>query len=173
MYSKKTTENAMSTLYRTRSKQRRTQRGAALIESLVAAFILGLGLLGMAGLQVKTIKATRSSEFRSQAVMLSYYMMDVLRADRAEALAGQYNTDTDDALPLEKVCSSGAITGSTLAANAKKAWVDSLRKNLGDTDDTCGAIYCAVTGICTIQITWDDSLAGGLGEQVITTGSRL
>lgn len=151
----------------------RHQRGAALIESLVAAFILGLGLLGMAGMQVKTMKSTRSSEFRSQAVMLSYYMLDVLRADRASALAGTYNTDTSPDLPLEKVCNSGAITGAALPDNAKKAWVDSLRKNLGDSDTTCGAIYCTVTGICTIQITWDDALAGGLGEQVFSTGTKL
>lgn len=151
----------------------RRQRGAALIESLVAAFILGLGLLGMAGMQVKTMKSTRSSEFRSQAVMLSYYMMDVLRADRASALAGTYNTDSSPDLPLESICSSGAITGSTLPDNAKKAWIDSLRKNLGDSDTTCGAIYCAVSGVCTIQITWDDALAGGLGEQVFSTGTKL
>lgn len=153
--------------------RRRSQRGAALIESLVAAFILGLGLLGMAAMQTKTMKATRSSEFRSQAVMLSYYMMDVLRADRSGALAGSYNTDSDATLPLERVCSAGAITGTALPDNAKKAWIGSLRKNLGDLDTTCGAVYCSVTGACTIQITWDDSLAGGLGEQVFTTGSRL
>lgn len=159
--------------YKRHSTHPRRQRGAALIESLVAAFILGLGLLGMAAMQVKTMKATRSSEFRSQAVMLSYYMMDVLRADRSSALAGSYNTDTDAGLPLEKVCSAGAITGTALPDNAKKAWIGSLRNNLGDLDTTCGAVYCSVTGICTIQITWDDSLAGGLGEQVFTTGSRL
>lgn len=156
-----------------RSTLLRRQSGAALIESLVAAFILGLGLLGMAAMQAKTMKATRSSEFRSQAVMLSYYMMDVLRADRSTALLGSYNTDSAPDLPLEKICSAGSITGTTLPDNVKKAWVGSLRKNLGDLDTTCGAVYCSVAGICTIQITWDDSLAGGLGEQVFTTGSRL
>ncbi len=158
---------------RSRQHAARRQRGAALIESLVAAFILGLGLLGMAGLQAKTMKATRSSEFRSQAVMLSYYMLDVLRTDRTQALAGQYNTASSGDLPLNKACSASSFSGSTLADNARKDWIDSLKKNLGDSSSTCGAIYCHVNSECVIQIFWDDTLAGGEGTQSFATRSRI
>ncbi|MCY1556399.1 hypothetical protein D9M68_931440 [compost metagenome] len=72
------------------------------------------------------------------------------------------------------ICNPLAITGATLADNNRRDWIQSLRVNLGDEDTTCGAISCEVTtGVCTIQITWDDSRAGGLGAQRFETTSRL
>ena len=68
------------------------QRGVGLIEILVAVLILALGLLGMAGLQANALKTNQSSYARGQAVMLSYYMLDAMRADRASALSLTYNT---------------------------------------------------------------------------------
>ncbi|WP_279338442.1 type IV pilus modification protein PilV [Hydrogenophaga taeniospiralis] len=152
---------------------RSSQRGFAMLETLVAVLVLAVGLLGMAGLQLNTIKTTRSSEFRSQAVMLSYAILDAMRADRAGALGGAYNTATSNTLPLKAVCSAAGITATTLADNTKKSWVGRLRSTMGDRDSTCGAVFCHADGECTIQIKWDDTLAGGLGAQTVTTRSRL
>lgn len=143
------------------------QRGAGLIEVLVAVLILALGLLGMAGLQANALKKNQSSYARGQAVMLSYFILDAMRSDRSSALSGNYNTATSG------LCNSTAITGSTLADNTRKDWIDGLRTNLGDVDTTCGAIDCANTGVCTISIKWNDELAGGLGAQTFVTRSRL
>ncbi len=143
----------------------RFQRGVGLIEVLVAVLILALGLLGMAGLQSKSLRANQSSYARSQAVMLSYYILDAMRADRNAALAGNYNTLS--------LCSAGAITGSDLPANNRKHWITSMKKSLGDATSTCGAISCDVTGLCTVKVIWDDERAGGLGSQTFETQSRL
>lgn len=144
-----------------------TERGAGLIEVLVAVLILALGLLGMAGLQANALKKNQSSYARGQAVMMSYYILDAMRADRPNALAGNYDTASTG------LCSSTAITGSTLADNTRKDWVDSLRDNLGDADATCGIVDCDNTGVCTVTIQWNDELAGGLGAQTFVTRSRL
>ncbi len=150
------------------------QRGVGLIEVLVAALILALGLLGMAGLQASALKTNQSSYARGQAVMLSYYMLDAMRTDRAAAMSLNYNTGTISAGVIGPICNPLAITGATLADNNRRDWIQSLRVNLGDEDTTCGAISCEVTtGVCTIQITWDDSRAGGLGAQRFETTSRL
>jgi type IV pilus assembly protein PilV len=144
----------------------RLQRGVGLIEVLVAVLILALGLLGMAGLQSKSLRANQSSYARSQAVMLSYYMMDAMRADRASALLGNYNQTS--------LCNADAITGSTLSDNNLRDWVDSLRDALGDQPTTCGSVACdSTTGICTVGVIWDDERAGGLGDQTFLTRSRL
>jgi type IV pilus assembly protein PilV len=145
----------------------RTERGAGLIEVLVAVLILALGLLGMAGLQANALKKNQSSYARGQAVMMSYYILDAMRADRPNALSGNYDTASTG------LCSSAAITGTTLADNTRKNWVDSLRDNLGDADTTCGIIDCDNAGVCTITIQWNDELAGGLGAQSFVTRSRL
>ncbi len=149
------------------AEHRHAQHGAGLVEVLVAVLILALGLLGMAGLQANALKKNQSSYARSQAVMLSYYMLEAMRADRANAVGGSYDTASTG------LCSSTAITGTTLADNTRKDWVDSLRDNLGDADSTCGIIDCDNTGVCTITVQWNDELAGGLGAQTFVTRSRL
>lgn len=159
----------------TQRRARRRQRGVGLIEVLVAVLILSLGMLGMAGLQTRAMKANQSSYARTQAVMLSYYMLDAMRADRATALGGTfpYNTGTLTAGVIAPICAASAITGTTLADNTRKDWIGSLKLNLGNDANTCGAILCEANGNCTIQITWDDSRAGGLGAQRFETKSRL
>ncbi len=143
----------------------RRQSGVGLIEILVAVLILALGLLGMAGLQANALKTNQSSYARGQAVMLSYYMLDVMRADRNNAIALRYN--------MTATCSSAAISTSDLPGNTRKDWLDSLRASLGDEESTCGAITCDVDGNCVVEIIWDDSLAGGVGNQRFETRSRL
>lgn len=133
----------------------------------MAVLILALGLLGMAGLQANALKKNQSSHARAQAVMFSYYILDAMRADRNGAQAGNYNT------PDTGICDPDAIVGATLADNTRRAWIDSMRDNLGDTNATCGIIDCDPTGLCTVTVQWNDELAGGLGAQSFATGSRL
>ncbi len=156
---------------RMRSAARRHQRGVGLIEILVAVLILALGLLGMAGLQANALKTNQSSYARGQAVMLSYYMLDAMRADRSAALSLAYNTGSMGV--LTPICNPLAITGANLADNNRRDWINSLKIGMGNADTTCGAIDCDVTGVCTVQIIWDDSRAGGLGAQSFETKSRL
>ncbi len=147
--------------------QKRLQRGAGLIEVLVAVLILALGLLGMAGLQANALKKNQSSYARAQAVMFSYYILDSLRADRSGAQLGTYNT------PSTGICDPDVITGTTLPDNTQRAWIEGMRRNLGDTNNTCGIIDCNNAGVCTVTVQWDDSLASGLGAQSFTTRSSL
>ena len=159
-------DNQFTQTKRAPHKGRRLQRGVGLIEVLVAVLILALGLLGMAGLQAKSLRANQSSYARSQAVMLSYSMLDAMRIDRDSALLGNYNQTN--------VCSAIAITGTGLSDNNLRNWVQSLRVALGDQPTTCGSVACnGATRICTIGITWNDERAGGLGDQTFQTRSRL
>lgn len=153
----------------------RRQRGVGLIEILVSVVILAIGLLGMAGLQANALRGNQSSYARSQAVMLSYFMLDMMRADRGEALLGRYNTDTNAApgAVLTPICSAADVPQDTLIDNSREDWINAIKASLGNDAQTCGAIRCEGTGECTIQITWDDSRAGGDGQQRFTTRSRL
>jgi len=152
--------------------------GATLIEVLVALLVLSLGVLGMGALQTRAIKGNNSSVQRSQAVMLSYAMMDALRLDKSIAQGLQYNTGNFVAGTGKidaKICDIASITGTTLKDNNLKAWLNSLKKNMGTATDStsCGAIFCDADGNCRVQVYWDDQLSGGLGDQMIETVSRL
>lgn len=167
------TSNVMNR-HKTRSAN---QRGATLIEILVAVLILSLGTLGMAALQARALKGNVSSLQRTQAVMLSTYMMEVMRVDQNNAKALSYNTGTltGGGEINSSICNPASITGNSLSDVNKKHWLESTKQAIGTASDTttCGAIYCDATGNCRVQVIWDDSLAGGLGAQRIEIRTNL
>ncbi len=145
----------------------RRQRGATLIEILVSVLILSFGLLGMASLQTRALQGNQSSVQRSQAIMLTQFIMDAMRVDRESAKGGSYNTGY--------VCSPAGFSGVTLAQNNMRDWIGSARDTMGVATDTttCGSITCDDSYICTVRLRWDDSKAGGLSNQVLEIQSRL
>lgn len=146
---------------------RKKQHGATLIEILIAVLILSFGMLGMAALQTRALQGNQSSLQRSQAVMLSNYMLDAMRIDRASAQGGLYN--------INDVCDPVGVSGSTLASNNLRDWLTATRDNMGGSaaSQVCGTVNCTNTFVCTVQIKWDDSKAGGLPDQVITVQARI
>lgn len=123
-------------------------RGAGLIEVLVAVLIFSLGLIGMLGLQSRALQRAESAYARSQATMLSYYMLDALRIDRTRAIAGDYN--------LTKTCQIVADSG-TLITHQQHHWLTAIKTTMGDAG-TCGEIICN-SNTCTVRIYWDDDRA--------------
>ena len=135
------------------------QKGVSLLEVLVAILILSFGLLGLAALQTNALRNSQSSFQRSQAVMLTYFIVDAIRVDRANV--GSYT--------MGKTCTAPG-TGS-LAAATKDTWIKTIQTNLGTS--ACGEITCN-TGDCTIKIYWNDERAiGGYSTQVFETRTRL
>lgn len=139
-------------------------KGFTLLEVLVSLVILAVGLLGFAGMQARMIKLNQSASERSLAIMASYSMLDAIRANRAQALAGTYN--------LDQTCS---VTKSSegLAASDQQLWLATLKASLGNSDATCGAINCTSDGNCTVSIWWDDSRSGGSATQLFVVQSRV
>ena len=68
-----------------------THAGTSLIEVLVTVTVLSLGAVAMAGLQTTALKLGQSAYQRSQAVSLSYQILDAMRSNRQAALAGGYD----------------------------------------------------------------------------------
>lgn len=154
----------------------KTQRGVSLIEVLVALLVTSFGLLGMAALQARAIKGNQSSMQKTQATVMTYYIMDAMRVDRNSAKLLQYNTGALDASgKIGPVCNPTAITGTTLAQNNLKAWITALKAEIGNSADstTCGAVLCDADGNCRVQVRWDDTRAGGLGVQMVETYTQL
>ncbi|MGK0674475.1 MAG: type IV pilus modification protein PilV [Halothiobacillaceae bacterium] len=140
------------------------QHGVGLIEVLVAVLVLSIGLLGIAALQSNALKNSQSSLARSQAVMLSYFMLDAMRVNRAEAVNGRYN--------LGKTCTVVADAGN-LISHDQRMWLQAIKDLLGDYPTSCGEIDCRGTE-CTIRIYWDDSRGtAGSASQMIETKTRL
>ncbi len=56
--------------------------GFTLVEALVALLVLSIGLLGIAALYVETLRASRTSLYRTEAVTLATDLADRMRANR-------------------------------------------------------------------------------------------
>jgi type IV pilus assembly protein PilV len=140
---------------------RKHQTGFGLVEVLVSLLIVSIGLLGIASLQIVALRNVGSSMERSQAVIQTYSYMDVLRANRPQAVISN--------LDMPMTCDPENLAGSLVE---QRKWLTQLHDTLGL--ESCGKVECLGGGKCTITVQWDDSHAqGGLQQQQLVTETML
>jgi type IV pilus assembly protein PilV len=143
-------------------KSRHQQSGFSLVEVLVAMLIVSIGLLGIVALQSLALTNTGSSMERSQAVIQTYSYLDVLRANREDAVISALD------IPV-MTCDPENLPESQVA---QRRWIAQLQETLGP--ESCGQVECLGAGKCTITVQWDDSRAeGGSETQQLVTESIL
>jgi len=98
----------------------RLQRGAGLIESLIAIFVVSIGFVGFATLQISGLVATNESMFRTKAVHLSYQMADRVRANLPGVQGHAY--DDLEGSGSDPGCISSSCTPAQLAQNDFYDW---------------------------------------------------
>lgn len=118
----------------------RTLSGFTLLEVLFAILVLAIGLLGLAGLQVTGLRNNHSAFHRSQATLLAYDILDVLRANRQAARNGDYNINLTEESP-----SDSSRCGLDL-----NRWITELHSRLPQGD---GSVQVANDHI-TITVQW-------------------
>jgi type IV pilus assembly protein PilV len=157
-------------------QRRRSQRGASLIEVLVAVVLLSFGIVGMAGMQLAGSKFNHSASLRSQATSLAYDLADRARAnlDACPAAACAYATPLATAFDgtAAQACglSSVAATAAAMAAIDVNQWKSCLEDALPDgrgqalrlaanTDfvDQCGVTHASTaTEVFVVEVNWND-----------------
>lgn len=131
----------------------RRQRGFSLIEVLISILVLGLGLLGLAMLQITNLRLTQSANSRTLAANLAYEIMDDIRANRIYAVnyAGTISAAKDSKSGCSHV---GAVSSST----QKNDYACRLLKALGDSAIAdIGVSVSDRISTVTVTITWDDA----------------
>ena len=156
---------------RARNKQGPTHpqlmSGVGMIEVLIAVAILAFGMLGIAAMQATSLRKSQSALERSQATVLTYSILDRMRANRAVAIINGYTLNT---------LTCDAPDRGDRAANDMNDWITSVHDALGS--DACGQINCG-SATCTISVQWNDSRAkesveaGEQDKQVVTTVTTL
>jgi type IV pilus assembly protein PilV len=137
----------MKPLKRTLPRPPRAQAGATMIEVLVAILIFSFGMLGLAGLQVKTMTYTQSSLMRSQATALTDDLLDRMRADRLKA---RKTEATADSWNTQFAVHADAITGNSDLSDWKKELESLLSEGEAE-------ITVATGGDVTVVIRWTDA----------------
>jgi type IV pilus assembly protein PilV len=136
----------------------KTSRGFTLIEVLVALVVLSIGLLGVAALQLSSLRMNGSAASRSQATLLAYDVADRMRANKAAALAGNYD-----------IGFSSNPTAGTVAGDDLVRWRTSLTDTLGPT--ATSEIRRVGAGTATtyvISVRWTDADNDGARTDVLT-----
>ncbi len=146
---------------------RLAQAGVGLIEVLIAVLVLSIGFLGVAALLATSLSTNSSAMARSMAVVSSYSILDAMRADNANAKAGQYNyTVKADACPS----AAGSLANWQL-----NQWCTQLSDYFVPSSSTQGVVKCTALGICEVKVVFNDSRAGtgGATDQTVTTQAML
>ena len=128
-----------------RRGSKKRQAGMTLIEVLVAALILGLGLLGAASAQINALKYTDSARMSTQASFIAYDMLDRMRANAT----GDYRFSGVDV--ATSTSSVAGIVGQDLSDFKRN-----IRAFGGE--NARGVISVSVRQV-SINIYWDDSRA--------------
>lgn len=159
---------------------RNRQAGFSLIEVLVAALVLSIGLVGVAGLQAMSLKNNQSAYMRSQASALLYDLADRMRTNVSAANGGFYDPAQADANPQ---CGTPAgCSPQEMAENDLSEWLGMLTGKLpmgsgfvcidstpNDGTDSADP-QCDGTGTqFSIKIWWDDNRDGVINVTAANT----
>jgi type IV pilus assembly protein PilV len=152
-----------------------SQRGFSLVEVLVTLVIVAIGLLGMVGLQVSSIKLGLIAENRSNAVLYVNNILDRMRSNTADI--NGYAISFGATAP----------TGSTQAEKDLVALKSQIAAYLPDGDIdivvqqgtvlSCDAPLVAKCWDVTIQMRWNETTAkagkSGAAQKFIEVSSRI
>lgn len=162
-----------SGIVKTRFASRRHQTGYSLIEVLVSALILSIGLVGVAGVQALALVNNQSAYVRSQATTLAYDLADRMRTNVIGANAGFYDPG---AAALSVSCATAVgCTPQQLAQHDIAEWNAALAANLpmgtgfvcrdSTPNDGAGVATPECDGVGTqfsVKIWWDGDRDGAI-----------
>jgi type IV pilus assembly protein PilV len=146
-----------------------------MIELLVAVLVMGIGVLGITGLQMVSLQNNRGALVRAEAVQLAYDMLDRVRANPG-ANYGPLNLTTAPVAPTN--CHTTDCTQPQMVTFDQSVWKCSL--GLWNTNAVCVALRDGVilplaanqpglpngdgqirvnagTGIVTITVQWQEA----------------
>ncbi len=139
-------------------------RGFTMVEALVALVVLAVGMLGIAGLYVTTLRSGSSAIYRMQAINLATDMADRIRSNRDANL--NYNN-----APLDNNCFGTAAVDCTpqqMAESDLFLWNTQLAQILPSGTGTVVVVGASAPYTYTITLTWfeqgSDTTAAGTAQ---------
>lgn len=176
--------NAPATSFRAR----RGQTGFSMIELLVAAFILGIGLLGLTALMAASLRMGTGGRQRDTAAYLANEVIERLAADGRRSALLRSNGQTtftssfllanavDDASNTYQALDTGGTVQSTFDLDGRPSaanpvfTVTWVRRTRGATPVATSASMAAEV---LVNVTWTESSAGSATAQKWLSFSRI
>lgn len=132
------------------------QTGFSLLEVLIALLVLSIGLLGLAALQITSLRSNEMANMQTTATQLAYDITDRMRANPEGVTNNEY------------VLAGGTTpSGTSVAALDLIAWNQAVtalpggRSSITQCDGTSVPPCDGLTHVITVQ--WDEMRAGASG----------
>lgn len=107
------------------------QRGISLLEALIAIVVMSLGILGVLGVQMRTLSNTQTSLFRAQAIHLIEDLNERMMANPNAFLnTNRYLTAWQNTPTSTTNCQSTACSNDALASFDLAQWKAQVRSQL-------------------------------------------
>lgn len=123
------------------NKPKKSQTGVSLLEVLIVMVVMGVGLMGLAKLQLATNQTNTTAYMNIQAIIHIEEMIERLRSDKLSAINGDYNISLTKAATI--------TSGGTQAKQGRYSWARNLTNNLPSPKV---AISCNIVGLCLVAI---------------------
>jgi type IV pilus assembly protein PilV len=148
-------------------KSKAASGGFSLIEVLIAAFVIAIGVLGVSSAQLISIKNNQSAYYRSQANFLAMDILDRMRANPDGVQNGFYNnidtatTTPSAALPNCATNANGCSSQEIATADARQ-WAANFSRDgvVGLIPGSTGTVVTQVAGAITtvtVTVTWSEN----------------
>lgn len=153
------------------SSRQQNQQGFTLIEVLIAALVLSVGLLGLAGLQAVSLKMNQGSYLRVQATNLAYEIADAMRANinRTNSATAATSAASYASTATAVTCNNSYVrpTSGAVKDNDIAEWRNRLACLLPS--GTGSISVTANSTVTTITVTWDETRLGGATQSFTFT----
>jgi len=147
-----------------------SSQGFTLIEVLIAILVLAIGLLGMASLTITSLQSNQGAYLRSQASLLSFDIVERMRANLAEATNNDsYVLTASSVATTDPGCASSGCTANQQAQLDLFQW----RANLAGSIPGSTAVISRTNNQYTITISWQESSALNRGTSQQNTAENL
>ncbi len=169
--------------------KRKANKGFTLLEVMIAVFVLAVGLLGIAALQMTGVKNNHTASIRTQTTQLAYNLADRMRANIEGTVAGNYLANVAPGVGYDCLSNFTGTTVTNKCSANEMALADldrwfalgaasiPLVTGAGNTQITCtdadatDADPCTRGSIMTILITWNEQDgANGLVNKSFSMG---
>lgn len=123
-----------------------TQRGATILEVLVAVLILAIAILGTVGMQAVSIRNLSASKYRSQASYLADQIVGQMWADR-----NNLASYADNPVSGANAC---APSGAQSAYPAVTTWLAAVAQALPGAPASMQQIAVGANNVVTVTVCW-------------------
>jgi type IV pilus assembly protein PilV len=148
----------------------RYQRGATLIEVLVAVVVTSVGLLGLAGLMAVTAKVNQGAYQRTQAGLAVQALIESMHVNPTAVAQGRYDGVRRGGGASSVDCRQHACPAAARADDDLVRFDRALGNALPDAkttlkcDPAAGAVADVYDGACRLEIGWSERTLAKGGE---------